>query len=845
MDAIAQTHHAATALRALMSRVRELIEAKNAHAARTVVLVPYVQLLPLVRDAWAAQASNGFAPRFETTKTWVTTLPVLQDDADHSMDISMDMGRDLLTARAWLERAGLQSQADLLSGRLVEAAWQLAPVAAAIAPSARAAWAAQARAEIAGGFDAPQLALESAVARIALEWAAASSRPTDVLFESSALQDIDLLVVLEGLHVDPLAQSLMAQAPTKAVSLQLAATGVPGTIRLHEAGDPSDEAGRACACVIEQINAGRSPVALVAVDRELTRRIHAMLASNGVAVRDETGWKLSTTRRAGDVMLALRACAWNASSDEVIDWLKNCPQVLPFTALALERKVRREDFVREWRAFSLPESQDESAVAAALLLANKWREDMQAVRPLAQWLASLRNLLRDTGQWATLENDKAGSSVIDVLALDEDRHEELAQLPQAQRRWSLADFTSWINESLEAASFKPEIDVDEQVVILPVSQILGRPFPALVMPGCDEMRLVASPEPVGMWTKTQREMLGLPSRETLETQTRAAWQQALQTPQCDLLWRRSDESGEPLLPGTLVQSLQLAHGLQLAPDPRVPRVVEERLTPRPAPSGHLLAITKLSPTAYADLRSCPYRFFAMRQLGLQEADEIDTEIDKRHFGNWLHRVLNTFHENLHADAKPSGPQRLQMLEDAAQEVTRSMRLDEGEFLPFAAAWPKARDGYLEWLEKHQSDERAVWLESEQEHSINLGKLTLAGRIDRIDTMPDGSKLVIDYKTEALGTSRDRVKDPSEDTQLAFYAALLPDDTLRAAYVNVGERETKFVEQVSIVAARDLLVPGILDEVARIEAGEALPAHGEGKVCDFCGARGLCRKDFWS
>jgi ATP-dependent helicase/nuclease subunit B len=93
---------------------------------------------------------------------------------------------------------------------------------------------------------------------------------------------------------------------------------------------------------------------------------------------------------------------------------------------------------------------------------------------------------------------------------------------------------------------------------------------------------------------------------------------------------------------------------------------------------------------------------------------------------------------------------------------------------------------------------------------------------------------------------DRVKRPGEDTQLAFYAALLADDTLRAAYVNVGERgKTETVEQPAVVEARDLLVHGIMEDLARIESGAALAALGEGKVCDFCAARGLCRRDFWA
>ena len=52
-------------------------------------------------------------------------------------------------------------------------------------------------------------------------------------------------------------------------------------------------------------------MALVAQDRVLTRRVRAMLANQGVAVRDETGWKLSTTRAAAGLMSLLRAAAWD------------------------------------------------------------------------------------------------------------------------------------------------------------------------------------------------------------------------------------------------------------------------------------------------------------------------------------------------------------------------------------------------------------------------------------------------------------------------------------------------------------------------------------------------------
>ena len=120
--------------------------------------------------------------------------------------------------------------------------------------------------------------------------------------------------------------------------------------------------------------------------------------------------------------------------------------------------------------------------------------------------------------------------------------------------------------------------------------------------------------------------------------------------------------------------------------------------------------------------------------------------------------------------------------------------------------------------------------------------------------PEGEiPLVIDYKTEGRPKTLDRVKEPLEDTQLAFYAALLPTENLRAAYLSITDKRsdnakdtaTLLVEQPDVLLAREHLLAGLTHDMDRIAAGHPMPALGEGRVCDFCAARGLCRKDFWS
>ena len=834
--------------------------------ARAVVLLPYAQLMPLAQKLWSQEVPDGFAPRFETTMNWARGVKGFVPAPD---DISFDAARDGLTAQALLERAGLGAQRETLTGRLVEAAHQLAALVAAVVPSQRQAWVARARAVVSSGLEAPVLALESAVARVALEWAASSAYATDALFDAVAAVTVnggaglDCLIVMEGLQAEPLAQALKALMGDKAVSIALHVDAPRGSIALHAVRDSEDEAQRAAACVLRHLEAGRTPVALAATDRVLTRRIRAMLDARGITIRDENGWTLSTTRVAAHVMGALRACSWNASSDAVLDWLKNAPAFAASQVLILEKSLRKAA-VQAWRAWSAPDSIANPALPGLAELTaltfdtNRLMQTMQRSRPLVHWLTSLRALLEASGQWALLSGDAAGDKLLAVLRLSAGERtafeQSLAPTIWATRRLGLAEFTAWVNEALEAASFVPPYPDragEEQVVIVPLPQLLARPFGAVVLPGCDEVRLGVSPEPPGPWTAAQRLALGLPPREALELAVRAAWRHALQTPHSDVLWRQSDDSGEPLLPSPLVQALLLQGLTPTALDPRDSRVVPPQPTLRPLPVAQALPVQRLSASAYEDLRRCPYRFFALRQLGLKEAEELEGEVDKRDFGLWLHAVLKTFHEALKASPALDLSARLAMINVAADEVTQAMRLGEDEFLPFAAAWPQVRGGYLDWLARHEAT-GARFEQAERWQEQPLGALTLIGQIDRIDQYTAagpanaaGPVMLIDYKTENLAKTRDRVKQPTEDTQLAFYAALLPHDTLRAAYVNVGEKGvTSEVEQPAVVEVRDALIAGILHDMARIARGAAMPALGEGSACDFCAARGLCRKDFW-
>ena len=832
-DGATATSGVLNAWQGLLARIDAELRQLAAHPARSVVLLPYAQLMPLAARLWAAQFPDAFAPRFETTRNWATRAGWFTPGPH---DLSFDHGRDLLTAAALLEGAGLAAQRALLAGPLVEQATQLGQIAASLPPALRPDWAEQARGALPPVGDGP-LALEAAVGRIAIAWAGGSDYATDVLFAPRVADALDALLIVPGLLPDPLTETLAEHYFEKAVLLQPESDAALGHIALHTCADAEDEAERAAACVLRQIEVGRVPVALIAGDRLLTRRINALLIERGAQLRDETGWKLSTTHAAAQLMAALHACAPRASTDEVLDWLKLAPAFDARQQRALERSLRR-DAVRGWpQAALLTGDQPLTQHIESL------RAPMIAARSLVDWLPALRTLLQRCGLWPLLAADVAGNAVIDALGLSDEALADWRDWPAAQRRMGLAEFTRWVGEALEAASFRPPHPAAAQVVVLPLTQLLGRPFAALVLPGADEQRLPAAPEPPGPWSAAQRQALHLPTREDLRDAQAAAWALALRVPQVDVLWRHTDDSGEPLLPSPLVQSLQLQELAALGAEGREARFIQIRPTERPQPRGDALPTQPLSASGYEMLRACPYRFFALRQLGLAEEGELDVDIDKRDWGNWLHDTLRGFHEALRVAPDAD---RLTLIDAAAEAATEALGpgLEPGEFMPFAVAWPTLRDAYLQWLAKHEAGGAQFKL-AEESIDTQRGPLRLKGQIDRIDEVTDGATLLIDYKTEPLARTRDRIKAGNEDTQLPFYALLSGADAPRAAYLNLAEREVPSLHELPelpMLAAQ--LYEGMAYDLARIAAGEPLPALGEGSVCGWCDARGLCRKDFW-
>jgi ATP-dependent helicase/nuclease subunit B len=662
---------------------------------------------------------------------------------------------------------------------------------------------------------------------------------------------------------------------------------------------------QAAAQVIAAVNEARcqtvwQPVALIALDRSVVRRVRALLDGLSLQIADETGWRLSTTRAAAVLSRTLLAAHPMAATDELLDWLKSAwlrpdhgeasPTMGPDLTQAigeLEYWCRRHGMLGAWTL--LPDEPGEAPAAnpqcvppgrhgmpeSALRLWRWAREALSPLQmmwraarpPLRDWLVALQQSLRLSGSLVALLEDEAGQLAWQTLRLDleaeVDAEGETAWRGlSSQTRLDGTAFQRWVASVLENTTFRPGApSATPDVVITPMARAVLRSFHAIVIPGADERQLGALSASDGWLTPRLCEALGLATPQSVRAAQWDAFQLLMTRPGVICLHRRT-EGGAPVEVSAWIEkwAQQEDTVIGIAQDGLSSRSLSTSQVHMPAPalSSHLTALpTQLTATAYDTLRQCPYRFFATTVLALREQDELEEGLDRSDYGTWLHEVLRRFHQQRRKQLVLSTPdQDVAQWLQVAREVVAEMGLDrDGQrpfFLPYEADVPKMASVYVAWLRAHEAQGWCV-SDMEAEAALDLtlsdgSTLRLYGQLDRLDTRDvDGrtQRLVIDYKTGSKEALKAKVSAPMEDTQLVFYALLSQaDEGLEAAYLHLDAKGVSQIANVEVQAASQALLEGVMQDWTRLRAGHGLAAMGEGLSCAYCQVRGLCRKDHW-
>lgn len=628
-------------------------------------------------------------------------------------------------------------------------------------------------------------------------------------------------------------------------------------VKLVSAESLEDLGGAVAQQVLRWLDAGLRDIALVACDRLAARRARALLEREGVLVQDETGWKMVTTRVAAVVDAWLEVLATDGWHRALVDLLRAPLLFADLDPLrraegvaALERLIRDSGMADGLDALHGLAAERAPAALPLLdrLLAARARFNPGQSASISEWLRRLYDSLELLGAMPHFVADQAGRQWLEWLQM---RQGELAA---EGLRFRFAAWRIWFNRQMDAVLFRDE-SVDSPVIMTHLAAMRLRSFEAVILIGADNEHLAPAVAPGWLTHAGVRRELGLPGLEVERRRLREDLAMLILSSGESVLAWQSQQRDEARLPATDLAVLEAT--LRLMAGGSVVRQAEAQTCPaadlpgptvRPSPVLAPQRVpTRLSASAMQALVDCPYRYFARHVLRIAEQEDLVEGMEKRDFGEALHRILLRFHQRF---------PRLLDVSDEATLIEALSDITEGVFAEAVARnfqdhawrlrWRARLAAYVAWQRER---EVAGWqwqageLELTREHELPGGRcLELQGRIDRLDVDAAGTQALLDYKSRALKPLRDQAQD-ADDVQLAFYALLQGERVSEAAYVAL-DGDALGCAPVEDPAARAAALRACIEETfSALLEGAGLPAQGTPTACGRCEMRGLCRQEW--
>ena len=192
---------------------------------------------------------------------------------------------------------------------------------------------------------------------------------------------------------------------------------------------------------------------------------------------------------------------------------------------------------------------------------------------------------------------------------------------------------------------------------------------------------------------------------------------------------------------------------------------------------------------------CPFKAFAECRLFARELESPLPGLRPKERGTIVHHIMEKIwvavkdSEQLHAMSDNDLHALLEVIiHDAVLEHARALQ-HQNSYL--ALEKKRLHKLIFEWLNTEKQRGSFTVLNSEKSSEIQISKLKFNVRIDRIDALPDGKKLIIDYKTGTNLSVSDWFGDRPEEPQLPLYAQLDSTQTAGIAFAQIATGDACF------------------------------------------------------
>ncbi len=233
---------------------------------------------------------------------------------------------------------------------------------------------------------------------------------------------------------------------------------------------------------------------------------------------------------------------------------------------------------------------------------------------------------------------------------------------------------------------------------------------------------------------------------------------------------------------------------------------------------------RLSASAIETYDTCPLQFKLDREWRIPR--KIPAAL---HYGAAMHRVLKAYFDAIRFDRETS----VETLIEAFRSMMLEARLEDAyQFDLYVSQGELQLREFVDSV-KRKGAPRVLRLEEPFE--LQVGDVVVAGRVDRVDELPDGRVAITDYKT---GKSRSQ-EDADKSLQLSMYALAA---TEKWGYSVASLMFYNLEENVPVATFRNQAQ--LAETKAKVESVAGSIAAGKfdprpGFHCNFCAYRNLC------
>ena len=514
-------------------------------------------------------------------------------------------------------------------------------------------------------------------------------------------------------------------------------------IRFAELPDPAAEAQAIALALREVLETPAKTAALVTPDRQLAGRVSALLARWGIAADDSAGKPLSMTP-AGTLLLGIAsAAAEELAPVPLLALLKH-----PLVGGEGDERVAWLDAVRELD-LKLRGPRPPAGIAgldAHFGASREWHK----VRGHVGALSGLFNEPVSLARFAEALSGAAQIHAGDAAWRGADGRmaaQVLAELQSSEAALQLnvaaEDALPLLRQLLDTQAVRPPYGGHPRIFIWGLLEARLQRADLVVLGGLNEGVWPALPAPDPWLPPKVRATLRMPTLDTRVGLAAHDFASALGGPEVLITRSRRDSKSPTVasrfllrldaISGGLPRDLRLERLTRALDDPGPPKPVDR---PAPAPPAEQRP-DRISVTAVDRLKADPFAFYAQSVLRLRSEDPVDADHTARWKGEAVHKVLEDWFQHDECDPDELRPRAERLLKDEA--IHPLLR----------ALWAPRLLEAIDWIATTERENQAGGrrpLAAEATGETALAGVTVHGRVDRIDRLPEGGLAIIDYKT---------------------------------------------------------------------------------------------------